>query len=141
VNDPADLDLVSAQTPVAAKPLAVTVDIFDTATTGTDRGSGSNVSLRCCRNDPANPRNQNVTGQEDGSVSLGAGASLIDNDTRADRRGCRSRGYRRFHLRPPPAVNVGGGGACGHRSLLTLIPPADQRTVDLTLSAFTWTRG
>ena len=45
-------------------------------------------------NDPANLTVQNVTGQEDGSVSLGAGASLIDNDgSGADRRaadqGCR----------------------------------------------------
>ena len=119
VNDPAalkDLVFVPKEHFSGQVPLAVTVDILDTATTG--RGSTElerHVSFEVLPvNDPANLTVQNVTGQEDGSVSLGAlGPALIDNDgSGADRR-CRSRGAGWFPL-SAPAVNNGGGcgGAC-----------------------------
>ncbi|WP_368177911.1 retention module-containing protein [Aeromonas sp. R7-1] len=130
-------------------PLAVTVDILDTATTGTDRGSWSgNVSFEVLPvNDPANLTVQNVTGQEDGSVSLGGlGASLIDNDGSEQIVGLQIKGVPDGFTLSAPAVNNGGGvwqvPVGTDFSKLTLIPPADfSGTVDLTLSAFTLDKG
>lgn len=148
VNDPADLkDLVFVpKEHFSGKvPLAVTVDILDTATTGTDRGSWSgNVSFEVLPvNDPAQLSVQNVTGQEDGSVSLGGlGASLIDNDGSEQIVGLQIKGVPDGFTLSAPAVNNGGGvwqvPVGTDFSKLTLIPPADfSGTVDLTLSAFT----
>ncbi len=148
VNDPADLkDLVFVpKEHFSGKvPLAVTVDILDTATTGTDRGSWSgNVSFEVLPvNDPANLTVQNVTGQEDGSVSLGGlGASLIDNDGSEQIVGLQIKGVPDGFTLSAPAVNNGGGvwqvPVGTDFSTLTLIPPANfSGTVDLTLSAFT----
>ncbi|WP_458773222.1 T1SS-143 repeat domain-containing protein, partial [Aeromonas caviae] len=130
-------------------PLAVTVDILDTATTGTDRGSWSgNVSFEVLPvNDPANLTVQNVTGQEDGSVSLGGlGASLIDNDGSEQIVGLQIKGVPDGFTLSAPAVNNGGGvwqvPVGTDFSKLTLIPPADfSGTVSLTLSAFTLDKG
>ncbi|MFM5843711.1 retention module-containing protein [Aeromonas sanarellii] len=152
VNDPADLkDLVFVpKEHFSGKvPLAVTVDILDTATTGTDRGSWSgNVSFEVLPvNDPANLTVQNVTGQEDGSVSLGGlGASLIDNDGSEQIVGLQIKGVPDGFTLSAPAVNNGGGvwqvPVGTDFSKLTLIPPADfSGTVDLTLSAFTLDKG
>ncbi|WP_324038314.1 retention module-containing protein [Aeromonas caviae] len=152
VNDPADLkDLVFVpKEHFSGKvPLAVTVDILDTATTGKDRGSWSgNVSFEVLPvNDPANLTVQNVTGQEDGSVSLGGlGASLIDNDGSEQIVGLQIKGVPDGFTLSAPAVNNGGGvwqvPVGTDFSKLTLIPPADfSGTVDLTLSAFTLDKG
>ncbi len=152
VNDPADLkDLVFVpKEHFSGKvPLAVTVDILDTATTGTDRGSWSgNVSFEVLPvNDPANLTVQNVTGQEDGSVSLGGlGASLIDNDGSEQIVGLQIKGVPDGFTLSAPAVNNGGGvwqvPVGTDFSKLTLIPPADfSGTVSLTLSAFTLDKG
>ncbi|BDA13390.1 hypothetical protein KAM339_019310 [Aeromonas caviae] len=152
VNDPADLkDLVFVpKEHFSGKvPLAVTVDILDTATTGTDRGSWSgNVNFEVLPvNDPANLTVQNVTGQEDGSVSLGGlGASLIDNDGSEQIVGLQIKGVPDGFTLSAPAVNNGGGvwqvPVGTDFSKLTLIPPADfSGTVDLTLSAFTLDKG
>ncbi len=152
VNDPADLkDLVFVpKEHFSGKvPLAVTVDILDTATTGTDRGSWiGNVSFEVLPvNDPANLTVQNVTGQEDGSVSLGGlGASLIDNDGSEQIVGLQIKGVPDGFTLSAPAVNNGGGvwqvPVGTDFSKLTLIPPADfSGTVDLTLSAFTLDKG
>lgn len=152
VNDPADLkDLVFVpKEHFSGKvPLAVTVDILDTATTGTDRGSWSgNVSFEVLPvNDPAQLTVQNVTGQEDGSVSLGGlGASLIDNDGSEQIVGLQIKGVPDGFTLSAPAVNNGGGvwqvPVGTDFSTLTLIPPADfSGTVDLTLSAFTLDKG
>lgn len=148
VDDPADLkDLVFVpKEHFSGKvPLAVTVDILDTATTGTDRGSWSgNVSFEVLPvNDPAQLTVQNVTGQEDGSVSLGGlGASLIDNDGSEQIVGLQIKGVPDGFTLSAPAVNNGGGvwqvPVGTDFSTLTLIPPADfSGTLDLTLSAFT----
>ncbi len=152
VNDPADLkDLVFVpKEHFSGKvPLAVTVDILDTATTDTDRGSWSgNVSFEVLPvNDPANLTVQNVTGQEDGSVSLGGlGASLIDNDGSEQIVGLQIKGVPDGFTLSAPAVNNGGGvwqvPVGTDFSKLTLIPPADfSGTVSLTLSAFTLDKG
>ncbi|WP_421189412.1 type I secretion C-terminal target domain-containing protein [Aeromonas sanarellii] len=152
VNDPADLkDLVFVpKEHFSGKvPLAVTVDILDTATTGTDRGSWSGqVGFEVLPvNDPANLTVQNVTGQEDGSVSLGGlGASLIDNDGSEQIVGLQIKGVPDGFTLSAPAVNNGGGvwqvPVGTDFSKLTLIPPADfSGTVDLTLSAFTLDKG
>ncbi|MEI4968423.1 retention module-containing protein, partial [Aeromonas caviae] len=152
VNDPADLkDLVFVpKEHFSGKvPLAVTVDILDTATTGTDRGSWSgNVNFEVLPvNDPANLTVQNVTGQEDGSVSLGGlGASLIDNDGSEQIVGLQIKGVPDGFTLSAPAVNNGGGvwqvPVGTDFSKLTLIPPADfSGTVSLTLSAFTLDKG
>ncbi|MGU5754677.1 T1SS-143 repeat domain-containing protein [Aeromonas caviae] len=152
VNNPADLkDLVFVpKEHFSGKvPLAVTVDILDTATTGTVRGSWSgNVSFEVLPvNDPANLTVQNVTGQEDGSVSLGGlGASLIDNDGSEQIVGLQIKGVPDGFTLSAPAVNNGGGvwqvPVGTDFSKLTLIPPADfSGTVSLTLSAFTLDKG
>ncbi|MFQ2621196.1 type I secretion C-terminal target domain-containing protein, partial [Aeromonas caviae] len=152
VNDPADLKglvFVPKEHFSGKVPLAVTVDILDTATTGTDRGSWSgNVSFEVLPvNDPANLTVQNVTGQEDGSVSLGGlGASLIDNDGSEQIVGLQIKGIPDGFTLSAPAVNNGGGvwqvPVGTDFSKLTLIPPADfSGTVDLTLSAFTLDKG
>nr|WP_236754675.1 type I secretion protein [Aeromonas caviae] len=152
VNDPADLkDLVFVpKEHFSGKvPLAVTVDILDTAITGTDRGSWSgNVSFEVLPvNDPANLTVQNVTGQEDGSVSLGGlGASLIDDDGSEQIVGLQIKGVPDGFTLSAPAVNNGGGvwqvPVGTDFSKLTLIPPADfSGTVSLTLSAFTLDKG
>lgn len=152
VNDPADfkdLVFVPKEHFSGKVPLAVTVDILDTATTGTDRGSWSgNVNFEVLPvNDPANLTVQNVTGQEDGSVSLGGlGASLIDNDGSEQIVGLQIKGVPDGFTLSAPAVNNGGGvwqvPVGTDFSKLTLIPPADfSGTVDLTLSAFTLDKG
>ncbi|MEN3795598.1 retention module-containing protein [Aeromonas caviae] len=152
VNNPADLkDLVFVpkQHFSGHVPLDVKVDILDTATTVTDRGSWSGHAS--CEvlpvNDPANLTVQNVTGQEDGSVSLGGlGASLIDNDGSEQIVGLQIKGVPDGFTLSAPAVNNGGGvwqvPVGTDFSKLTLIPPADfSGTVDLTLSAFTLDKG
>ncbi|MFQ2903523.1 retention module-containing protein [Aeromonas caviae] len=152
VNDPADLkDLVFVpkQHFSGHVPLDVKVDILDTATTGTDTGSWSgNASFEVLPvNDPANLTVQNVTGQEDGSVSLGGlGASLIDNDGSEQIVGLQIKGVPDGFTLSAPAVNNGGGvwqvPVGTDFSKLTLIPPADfSGTVSLTLSAFTLDKG
>ena len=100
VNDPAalkDLVFVPKEHFSGKVPLAVTVDILDTATTGTDRGSWSGqVGFEVLPvNDPAKLTVQNVSGDEDGSISLGGlGASLIDTDGSEQIVGLQIRGYR-----------------------------------------------
>ncbi len=152
VNDPADLRglvFVPKEHFSGKEPLAVTVEILDTATTGTDRGSWSgNVSFEVLPvNDPANLTVQNATGQEDGSVSLGGlGASLIDNDGSEQIVGLQIKGVPDGFTLSAPAVNNGGGvwqvPVGTDFSTLTLIPPADfSGTVSLTLSAFTLDKG
>ena len=64
-------------------------------------------------NDPANLTVQNVTGQEDGSVSLGAGASLIDNDGSEQIVGLQIRGCRMASPCPPRrSTTAVGCGRC-----------------------------
>ncbi|MFM4942346.1 type I secretion protein, partial [Aeromonas bivalvium] len=152
VNDPADLkDLVFVpKEHFSGKvPLAVTVDILDTATTGTDRGSWSgNASFEVLPvNDPANLTVKDVSGNEDGSVNLGGlGATLIDNDGSEQIVALQIKGVPDGFTLSAPAVNNGGGvwqvPVGTDFSKLTLIPPADfSGTVDLTLSAFTLDKG
>ena len=67
-------------------------------------------------NDPANLTVQNVTGQEDGSVSLGAGGQPHRQRwLRADRRAADQGVPDGFHPRPPrrSTTAVGVAGACG----------------------------
>ena len=152
VNDPAalkDLVFIPKEHFSGKVPLAVTVDILDTATTGTDRGSWSgNASFEVLPvNDPAKLTVQNLAGQEDGSVSLGGlGASLIDNDGSEQMVALQIKGVPDGFTLSAPAVNNGGGvwqvPVGTDFSKLTLIPPADfSGTVDLTLSAFTLDKG
>ncbi|MGE6288696.1 retention module-containing protein [Aeromonas media] len=148
-NDLKDLVFVPKEHFSGKVPLAVTVDILDTATTGTDRGSWSgNASFEVLPvNDPAKLTVQNVSGDEDGSISLGGlGASLIDTDGSEQIVGLQIRGVPDGFTLSAPAVNNGGGvwqvpvGTDFTR--LALIPPADfSGTVDLTLSAFTLDKG
>ncbi|UAK70719.1 retention module-containing protein [Aeromonas enteropelogenes] len=130
-------------------PLAVTVDILDTATTGTDRGSWSgqvNFEVKPV-NDPAALTVHDVTGDEDGSVSLaGFDAALVDNDGSEQIVALQIKGVPDGFTLSAPAVNNGGGvwqvPVGTDFAKLTLIPPADfSGSVDLTLSAFTLDKG
>lgn len=130
-------------------PLDVTVDILDTATTGTDRGSWrGQVSFEVIPvNDPARITVHDVQGDEDGSVNLGGlGAELVDNDGSEQIVGLQITGVPDGFTLSAPAVNNGNGvwqiPVGTDFSKLTLIPPADfSGTVDLTLSAFTLDKG
>ncbi|MBL0456687.1 retention module-containing protein [Aeromonas enteropelogenes] len=130
-------------------PLAVTVDILDTATTGTDRGSWSgqvNFEVKPV-NDPAALTVHDVTGDEDGSVSLaGFDAALVDNDGSEQIVALQIKGVPDGFTFSAPAVNNGGGvwqvPVGTDFAKLTLIPPADfSGSVELTLSAFTLDQG
>ncbi|QCG48532.1 retention module-containing protein [Aeromonas schubertii] len=130
-------------------PLAVTVDILDTATTGTDRGSWSGqVNFEVIPvNDPATLTVHDVTGNEDGSVSLaGFDAALVDNDGSEQIVALQIKGVPDGFTLSAPAVNNGGGvwqvPVGTDFAKLTLIPPADfSGSVNLTLSAFTLDKG
>ncbi|MDX7813717.1 retention module-containing protein [Aeromonas caviae] len=152
VSDPAalkDLVFVPKQHFSGHVPLDVKVDILDTATTGTDTGSWSgNASFEVLPvNDPAQLTVKNVSGNEDGSVSLGGlGATLIDNDGSEQIVALQIKGVPDGFTLSAPAVNNGNGvwqvPVGTDFSKLTLIPPADfSGTVDLTLSAFTLDQG
>ncbi|MGE6196882.1 type I secretion C-terminal target domain-containing protein, partial [Aeromonas media] len=126
-------------------PLGIKVDILDTATTGTDRGSWSgNASFEVLPvNDPAQLTVKDVSGNEDGSVSLGGlGATLVDNDGSEQIVALQIKGVPDGFTLSAPAVNNGGGvwqvPVGTDFSKLTLIPPANfSGNVELTLSAFT----
>ncbi|MEG0009603.1 MAG: type I secretion C-terminal target domain-containing protein, partial [Aeromonas sp.] len=130
-------------------PLDVTVDILDTATTGVDRGSwDGHISFEVKPvNDPANLMVKDVSGQEDGSVSLdGLGATLIDTDGSEKIVGLQITGVPDGFTLSAPAVNNGNGvwqiPVGTDFSSLTLIPPADfSGSVDLTLTAYTLDNG
>ncbi|MFM5162626.1 retention module-containing protein [Aeromonas rivipollensis] len=130
-------------------PLGIKVDILDTATTGTDRGSWSgNASFEVLPvNDPAQLMVKDVSGNEDGSVSLGGlGATLVDNDGSEQIVALQIKGVPDGFTLSAPAVNNGGGvwqvPVGTDFSKLTLIPPADfSGNVELTLSAFTLDKG
>lgn len=152
VNDPAalkDLVFVPREHFSGQVPLGIKVDILDTATTGTDRGSWSgNASFEVLPvNDPAQLTVKDVSGNEDGSVSLGGlGATLIDNDGSEQIVALQIKGVPDGFTLSAPAVNNGGGvwqvPVGTDFSKLTLIPPADfSGNVELTLSAFTLDKG
>ncbi|MBL0512127.1 retention module-containing protein [Aeromonas media] len=130
-------------------PLEIKVDILDTATTGTDRGSWSgNASFEVLPvNDPAQLTVKDVNGNEDGSVNLGGlGATLIDNDGSEQIVALQIKGVPDGFTLSAPAVNNGGGvwqvPVGTDFAKLTLIPPADfSGSVELTLSAFTLDKG
>ncbi|WP_421216839.1 retention module-containing protein [Aeromonas enteropelogenes] len=130
-------------------PLAVTMDILDTATTGTDRGSWSgqvNFEVKPV-NDPAALTVHDVTGDEDGSVSLaGFDAALVDSDGSEQIVALQIKGVPDGFTLSAPAVNNGGGvwqvPVGTDFAKVTLIPPADfSGSVDLSLSAFTLDQG
>ncbi|HCH53053.1 MAG TPA: type I secretion protein [Aeromonas sp.] len=152
VTDPDDLkDLVFVPREhfSGQVPLGIKVDILDTATTGTDRGSWSgNASFEVLPvNDPAQLTVKDVSGNEDGSVSLGGlGATLVDNDGSEQIVALQIKGVPDGFTLSAPAVNNGGGvwqvPVGTDFSKLTLIPPADfSGNVELTLSAFTLDKG
>ncbi|MDU1142663.1 retention module-containing protein [Aeromonas rivipollensis] len=152
VNDPAalkDLVFVPREHFSGQVPLGIKVDILDTATTGTDRGSWSgNASFEVLPvNDPAQLTVKDVSGNEDGSVSLGGlGATLVDNDGSEQIVALQIKGVPDGFTLSAPAVNNGGGvwqvPVGTDFSKLTLIPPADfSGNVELTLSAFTLDKG
>ncbi|WP_310598261.1 retention module-containing protein [Aeromonas aquatica] len=130
-------------------PLDVTVDILDTATTGTDTGSWSGqVGFEVKPvNDPAKITVHDVQGGEDGSVNLGGvGAELIDTDGSEQIVGLQITGVPDGFTLSAPAVNNGNGvwqiPVGTDFSTLTLIPPADfSGSVDLTLTAYTLDNG
>ncbi|NEX90534.1 retention module-containing protein [Aeromonas rivipollensis] len=130
-------------------PLGIKVDILDSATTGTDRGSWSgNASFEVLPvNDPAQLTVKDVSGNEDGSVSLGGlGATLVDNDGSEQIVALQIKGVPDGFTLSAPAVNNGGGvwqvPVGTDFSKLTLIPPANfSGNVELTLSAFTLDKG
>ncbi|MFM5556632.1 T1SS-143 repeat domain-containing protein, partial [Aeromonas rivipollensis] len=148
VTDPDDLkDLVFVPREhfSGQVPLGIKVDILDSATTGTDRGSWSgNASFEVLPvNDPAQLTVKDVSGNEDGSVSLGGlGATLVDNDGSEQIVALQIKGVPDGFTLSAPAVNNGGGvwqvPVGTDFSKLTLIPPANfSGNVELTLSAFT----
>ncbi|MDX7920566.1 retention module-containing protein [Aeromonas media] len=144
-----DLVFVPKQHFSGQVPLGIKVDILDTATTGTDRGSWSgNASFEVLPvNDPAQLTVKDVSGNEDGSVNLGGlGATLIDNDGSEQIVALQIKGVPDGFTLSAPAVNNGGGvwqvPVGTDFSKLTLIPPADfSGSVELTLSAFTLDKG
>ncbi|WP_454009625.1 retention module-containing protein [Aeromonas sp. Marseille-Q7275] len=144
-----DLVFVPKQHFSGQVPLEIKVDILDTATTGTDRGSWSgNASFEVLPvNDPAQLTVKDVSGNEDGSVNLGGlGATLIDNDGSEQIVALQIKGVPDGFTLSAPAVNNGGGvwqvPVGTDFSKLTLIPPADfSGSVELTLSAFTLDKG
>ncbi|WP_421228201.1 retention module-containing protein [Aeromonas enteropelogenes] len=149
VNGLKDLVFVSKEHFSGQVPLDVTVDILDTATTGTDRGSWSgqvNFEVKPV-NDPAALTVHDVTGDEDGSVSLaGFDAALVDNDGSEQIVALQIKGVPDGFTLSAPAVNNGGGvwqvPVGTDFAKLTLIPPADfSGSVELTLSAFTLDKG
>ncbi|MCF5908161.1 retention module-containing protein [Aeromonas veronii] len=134
-------------------PLDIKVDIVDTALVGgqqvTDSGSWSGQVGFEVRpvNDPAALTLHDVSGNEDGAISLaGFGATLIDNDGSEKIVALQIKGVPDGFTLSAPAVNNGGGvwqiPVGTDFSKLTLIPPADfSGTVDLSLSAFTLDKG
>ena len=130
-------------------PLDVTVDIVDTATTGTDTGSWSGqVGFEVKPvNDPAKIIVHDVQGDEDGSVNLGGfGAELVDTDGSEQIVGLQITGVPDGFTLSAPAVNNGNGvwqiPVGTDFSKLTLIPPSDfSGSVDLTLTAYTLDNG
>ncbi|WP_349917947.1 retention module-containing protein [Aeromonas veronii] len=144
-----DLVFIPKQHYSGQVPLDVTVDILDTATTGTDTGSWSGqVGFEVKPvNDPAKITVHDVQGDEDGSVNLGGfGAELIDNDGSEQIVGIQISGVPDGFTLSAPAVNNGNGvwqiPVGTDFSKLTLIPPADfSGSVDLTLTAYTLDNG
>ncbi|MGY6036812.1 retention module-containing protein [Aeromonas sp. AE23HZ002T15] len=130
-------------------PLDVTLDILDTATTGTDTGSWSGQAGFEVKpvNDPAKIIVHDVQGDEDGSVNLGGfGAELVDTDGSEQIVGLQITGVPDGFTLSAPAVNNGNGvwqiPVGTDFSTLTLIPPADfSGSVDLTLTAYTLDNG
>lgn len=134
-------------------PLDIKVDIVDTALVGgqqvTDSGSWRGQVGFEVRpvNDPAALTLHDVSGNEDGAISLaGFGATLIDNDGSEKIVALQIKGVPDGFTLSAPAVNNGGGvwqiPVGTDFSKLTLIPPADfSGTVDLSLSAFTLDKG
>lgn len=134
-------------------PLDIKVDIVDTALVGgqlvTDSGSWSGQVGFEVRpvNDPAALTLHDVSGNEDGAISLaGFGAALIDNDGSEKIVALQIKGVPDGFTLSAPAVNNGGGvwqvPVGTDFAKLTLIPPADfSGNVDLSLSVFTLDKG
>ncbi|USP60683.1 retention module-containing protein [Aeromonas caviae] len=134
-------------------PLDIKVDIVDTALVGgqqvSDSGSWSGQVGFEVRpvNDPAALTLHDVSGNEDGAISLaGFGATLIDNDGSEKIVALQIKGVPDGFTLSAPAVNNSGGvwqiPVGTDFSKLTLIPPADfSGTVELSLSAFTLDKG
>ncbi len=156
VNDVAalkDLVFVPKEHFSGQVPLDIKVDIVDTALVGgqqvTDSGSWSGQVGFEVRpvNDPAALTLHNVSGNEDGAISLaGFGAALIDNDGSEQIVALQIKGVPDGFTLSAPAVNNGGGvwqvPVGTDFAKLTLIPPADfSGSVDLSLSAFTLDKG
>ncbi|MBW3807272.1 retention module-containing protein [Aeromonas jandaei] len=156
VNDVAalkDLVFVPKEHFSGQVPLDIKVDIVDTALVGgqlvTDSGSWSGQVGFEVRpvNDPAALTLHDVSGNEDGAISLaGFGAALIDNDGSEKIVALQIKGVLDGFTLSSPAVNNGGGvwqiPVGTDFAKLTLIPPADfSGSVDLSLSAFTLDKG
>ncbi|MBM0490684.1 retention module-containing protein [Aeromonas jandaei] len=156
VNDVAalkDLVFVPKEHFSGQVPLDIKVDIIDTALVGgqlvTDSGSWSGQVGFEVRpvNDPAALTLHDVSGNEDGAISLaGFGAALIDNDGSEKIVALQIKGVPDGFTLSAPAVNNGGGvwqiPVGTDFAKLTLIPPADfSGSVDLSLSAFTLDKG
>ncbi|MFM5015586.1 retention module-containing protein [Aeromonas veronii] len=156
VNDVAalkDLVFVPKEHFSGQVPLDIKVDIVDTALVGgqqvTDSGSWSGQVGFEVRpvNDPAALTLHDVSGNEDGAISLaGFGAALIDNDGSEKIVALQIKGVPDGFTLSAPAVNNGGGvwqvPVGTDFAKLTLIPPADfSGNVDLSLSAFTLDKG
>ncbi|HAU4928676.1 retention module-containing protein [Aeromonas hydrophila] len=156
VNDVAalkDLVFVPKEHFSGQVPLDIKVDIVDTALVGgqlvTDSGSWSGQVGFEVRpvNDPAALTLHDVSGNEDGAISLaGFGATLIDNDGSEKIVALQIKGVPDGFTLSAPAVNNGSGvwqvPVGTDFAKLTLIPPADfSGSVDLSLSAFTLDKG
>ncbi|MEH8133254.1 retention module-containing protein [Aeromonas veronii] len=156
VNDVAalkDLVFVPKEHFSGQVPLDIKVDIVDIALVGgqlvTDSGSWSGQVGFEVRpvNDPAALTLHDVSGNEDGAISLaGFGAALIDNDGSEQIVALQIKGVPDGFTLSAPAVNNGGGvwqiPVGTDFAKLTLIPPADfSGSVDLSLSAFTLDKG